>query len=112
MTRIIDKRIYFTMLTALTVSGFIAICTMGQSVRKYKTDMKLAAAATEQKEPLYTIREYNGRAAVFCRGNSEPFRYADMNLLLLPESDREQLREGIGFENEAELKAYLEDMES
>ena len=112
MIRFMDKRIYFTLVSAVTVSGFIAICTMGQSVRQYKTEMKLAAAATEQTEPLYTIREHCGRAGIFCRGNNEPFRYADINLFLLPESDREQIREGIGFDTEQDLRAYLEDMES
>ena len=97
MMRFMDKRIYFTLVSAVTVSGFIAICTMGQSVRQYKAEMKLAAAATEQTEPLYTIREHCGRAGIFCRGNNEPFRYADINIFLLPESDREQIREGMLF---------------
>ncbi|MBQ6180065.1 MAG: hypothetical protein IJK31_00060 [Ruminococcus sp.] len=112
MRKIIDKRVYFTVVSAMTISGFITICTMGQGVKKYRAEMKLAAAATEPAEPLYTVREYNGRAGIFCRGNSEPFRYADINMFLLPDSDREQLREGIGFEDEEELRVYLEDMES
>ena len=107
-----DRRIYFTLVSAVTAAGFIVICTLGQTVHSHKVETRLAAAADEEKEPLYTVREYEGRIGVFCRGNAQPFRYAQADPGLLPDYDREQLREGIGFDNEEELRAYLEDMES
>ncbi len=111
MGRIIDKRIYFTLLTAITVSGFLVICTLGQTVRKERIESRLEAAALDDPEPLYIVREYNGRIAIFCRGSSEPFRYLEFNILLLPDFDREQLREGIGLYTDEELWTYIQDVE-
>lgn len=113
MRKFFDKKIYFTVLTALTVSGFIVICTLGQTLRQKRVESKLAAAATEQQtEPLYVLKEYEGRIAIFCRGMSEPYQYVDYSVSLLPEYDREQIRAGIEFETEKELKAYLQDVET
>ncbi len=113
MRKIFDKRIYFTVLTALTISGFMVICTLGQTIRQKRIDTKLAAAATEeQDDPLYILKEHEGRIAIFCRGMAEPYRYLDYSVSLLPEYDREQLREGIAFDTEQELKMYLQDVET
>lgn len=111
MGRIIDKRIYFTLLTAITVSGFLVICTLGQTVRKERIESRLEAAALDEQEPLYFVREHNGRIAVFCRGSSEPFRYLEFNISLLPDFDREQLREGVGLYTDEELQTYIQDVE-
>lgn len=112
MRLIIDKRLYFTLVTSITISGFIVICAMGQNVRDEKMKSKIAAAAVEKQAPLFIVKEYDGKIGIFCRGNPEPFRYAEVSPGLLSDSDREQLSVGIGFETESELKAYLQDIES
>lgn len=106
-----DKRIYFIFLTAITVSGFIVICTLGQTVRKERIESKLAVAAQDEPEPLYIVREHNGKIALFCHGSSKPFKYLEFNISLLPDFDREQLREGIELYNEEELQTYIQDVE-
>ena len=111
MERIFDKRIYFTIVTAITVSGFLVIYTLGQNVRKEKIESKLQAAALEETEPLYIVREHDGKIALFCRGNPQPFRYLEFNISLLPDFDREQLREGIGLYTDEELWTYIQDVE-
>lgn len=114
MKRTFDKRIYFIIVTAITVSGFLMICTLGQTVRKYRVESRLAAAAPEddeEEEPMFIVREHNGRIALFCNGSSRPFRYLDFNISLLPDFDREQLREGIGLYSEEELQTYIQDVE-
>ena len=114
MKRSFDKRIYFIIVTAITVSGFIIICTLGQTVRKERIESGLAAAAPEEDDtsaPMFVVREHNGRIALFCYGNSSPFRYLEFNISLLPDFDREQLREGIELYNEEELQTYIQDVE-
>ncbi len=111
MNKIFDKRIYFIFLTAITVSGFLIICTLGQTVRHERIESKLEVAAQDEPKPLYVIREHNGKIAVFCWGSSRPFRYLDFNISLLPDFDREQLREGIELYNEEELETYIQDVE-
>ena len=106
------KRIFLTAFAGLAASGFIVICTLGQTNHRRRTDTKAAAAATEPAEPLYTVIELDGRAAVIRHGSEMPLRYIDIDLSLMPEFDREQLRNGIGFESGSELERYIQDITS
>ena len=107
------KGIYFIMLTGITVSGFMTICTLGQTVRRHNIETRFAAAAVEQEEePLYTIRESGGRTAVFRRGAEKPYLLIDVDLSLLSDYDREMLSDGIGFSSESALRQFIEDVTS
>lgn len=112
MDKNMTKRIFLTMFAALVASGFIIICTLGQNNHRRRTDTKAAAAATEQHQPLYTVIERDGRAAVLRRGSEKPLRYVEADVSLMPELDREQLKAGIGFDSESELERYLQDITS
>ncbi len=111
MNKIFDKRIYFIFLTAITISGFLVICTLGQTVRQERIESKMEAVALDEPEPLYVVREHNGKIAVFRYESSKPFKYLEFNISLLPDFDREQLREGIELYNEEELQTYIQDVE-
>ena len=112
MENSMKKRLFLTMFAALTASGFIMVCAMGQSNRVRRVGAKQAAAQTEPAPPLYTVAEYEGRIAVFRRGMSEPCKYIDFDISLLSDYDREQLAGGIPMESEAELRSYIQDMTS
>ena len=104
-----DRRIFFTLITSVTISGFIVICTLGQSLREQRAEAKAANQPRELERVECIVREYNGRIGVF-RGEAEqPYRIIDFNFSLLSEYDREQLREGIIMENEEMLKKFIED---
>ena len=112
MKRIFDRRAFFTLLTAVTVSGFIVICTLGQSVHRQRVSAKLAEAAPELIQPECVVREYNVRIGVF-RGSSEtPARIIDYDVSLLADFDREQLMKGLVIETEEELRQLIEDLAS
>lgn len=111
MNKIFDKRIYFVFLTAITISGFLVICTLGQTVRQERIESKMEAVALDEPKPLYVAKEHNGKIAIFCWGSSRPFRYLEFNISLLPDFDREQLREGVEFYDEEELETYIQDVE-
>lgn len=106
------KKIYFTIVFAITVSAFMVICTLGQAVRKKKVETRLAAAAIEQDTPEYTVREYGGRAVVFRYGSDEPYIFIDVDMSLLSDLDRQQLARGISIDTENELRQFIEDMSS
>ncbi len=110
MKKDINKRVFYTFFAALTISGFIVICTLGQSIHHEKVESKIAAAVTEPAPPLYTVREYNGKIAVFRLGRDDPYMTVDYEPMLLSEYDRTLLSEGIGFYTEKELKIYLQDI--
>ena len=108
----IDRRVYFTLLTAVTVSGFIVICTLGQSLHRQKVNAKIAESSMAQEvlQPERIVKEYNGRIGVFMGESSNPYRIIDYDISLLSEFDREQLREGIVVETDYELNRLIEDI--
>lgn len=110
MIRSLDKRIYLTLMIALTISGYIVICTLGQSIHRQKVSNRISASAPELEPAMCVVREYNGRIGVFRGDSSAPYRVIDYDISLLAEFDREQLREGVVMETEAELRQFIEDI--
>lgn len=103
------KRNYFIMLTAAAISAYIVVCTFGQTVHHDKEMSKHEAAAAHEEQPSYTVREYEGRLAVFRYGETEPFTTMDVRAAMLPDHDREQFRKGVDLYSEKELKQLMED---
>lgn len=110
MRRYFDKRVFFTLLTAATVSGFIVICTLGQSVHRQKVAAKISVSLPEEGQPQRTVREYNGRIGVFMGESSTPYRIIDYDVSLLSEFDRAALGQGIIMESDYELARFIEDI--
>lgn len=109
MYRTFDKRIYLMLMTALTISGFIVICTLGQSLHRQKLASRISVSAPESP-PVCEVREYNGRIGLFKADSSVPYRVIDYDISLMPEFDREQLRAGVIMETEEELRRFIEDI--
>lgn len=110
MRRFFDKRIFFTLLTAATVSGFIVICTLGQSVHRQKVAARISVSLPEEGQPKRTVREYDGRIGVFMGESSSPYRIIDYDVSLLSEFDRLALRQGVVIETDYELSRFIEDI--
>lgn len=74
------------------------------------------SAGPSQPSPImagYTVKEYDGKIAVFKNGESAPLEIIDGIFVRdLPTYDRELLSEGIYAENEAALQKLLEDYDS
>ena len=109
MIRTFDKRIYLMLMTALTISGFIVICTLGQSIHRQKLASRISAAVPEPTV-ICEVREYNGHIGVFKGGSSVPYRVIDYDISLMSDFDREQLSEGVVMETEEELRRFIEDI--
>ena len=64
----------------------------------------------EPKVSGYTVKELNGKIAIFENGNEEPLRVLESPFVRdLPSFDRQLLKEGIIARDETELIAILED---
>ena len=57
----------------------------------------------------YTLREFNGRLAVFRGSEDEPSEVFDIFVQSLPDDDRAALAEGITVSSPEELRKLLED---
>ena len=71
-----------------------------------------AVASSPEPDYLYIIREYDGRVAVFARGQSTPEMVLDRLVHHLPTYDRLQLREGVPVFTKEELQERIEDYTS
>lgn len=109
MVRSLDKRIYLMLMTALTISGFIVICTLGQSLQRQKLASRISVSVPEPA-PVCEVREYNGRIGLFKEGSSTPYRIIEYDVALMPEFDREQISNGVIMETEEELRRFIEDI--
>lgn len=110
MTGSLDKRIYLIIMTALTVSGFIVICTFGQSLHRQKLMAKTSEAPPELPAAECIVKEYNGRIGVFKGNSAVPYRVIDYDFSLLSDYDKQQLTEGILIESDFELQKLIEDI--
>ncbi len=64
---------------------------------------------TDSKSFTYTLKDYNGKLAVYINDSETPERILDSDTAALPLNDREKLKKGIGGLSEAELFRLIED---
>lgn len=105
-----DKRIYLIIMTAITVSGFIIICTLGQLMYREKVAARISDISAAEIVDISVIREYNGRIGIFRENSSKPYRVVDYDFSLLSDYDKEQLLEGVVIESDSELQQFIEDI--
>ena len=60
----------------------------------------------------YTLREYEGKLAVFRGDSRAPYQIYDVSVSTLPEYDRTLLKEGIPADTPAQLDRLIEDYTS
>lgn len=103
-----------TVITAAVVVTSVIIVLIA-----YSTDYKSQPSETKSKSKAsipaveYTVKEYNGKIAVFESDNTEPLIVLDDPYIRdLPEKDRELLANGIVARNKAELNKILEDYDN
>jgi len=109
---VIDKKIFFTLLTSATFSGVLVICTLAQNIRNEKISAKVPSEPIALESVGYVLREYENNLGVF-RGDSEnPYRIVSVNLNLLSEYDRVMLQAGIEADSESEINRIIEDLTS
>lgn len=110
MKQIINRKIFFTVFTAVAVSGVLVICTLAQSVRNTRIQTKFAVNVPEVTQPECIVREYNGKIGVFRGNGDKPYKIIDYNVNLLSDYDREIISSGIVMENDEELRKFIEDI--
>ena len=98
------------LLTSMTISAVLLVVSAGNSMRQQKEIQVEKAAAFAEKEPVgFVLKEYEGKVALFRENSQRPYQILNIEVYLLPDADKEALREGILAENEEELKKILED---
>lgn len=94
---------------------FCVICLLVLSVlfiRINKSINTVPESTTNPPTTQYTIKEYNGKVAVFENNNTQPKSVYDSYISVLPEKDRKRLKYGITVDNEKDLQRIIEDYTS
>lgn len=72
-----------------------------------------SAVPTDTKQSdSYTVKEYQGHLAVFKNNDAVPFLEYETDIQLLPEKDRDILKEGKTVHTMAEVEKIVEDYDS
>ena len=112
------KKVLSLILCVFILAG--ALCSCGAASEKsesaYDSAMPAeapAAPAPESELSRYILRESDGCVAVYRAEDAlTPEQVTDIEVALLPASDRARLSVGIGVESRAELLCLLEDLGS
>lgn len=96
------KKILISLWFVLSVT---ALCTGA-----YLMAAESAKYASTDAKPMYTVKEYGGKVAVYTDDSREPTEVYDIYVHLLPENDIELLRKGISVQDDYDLRKILEDL--
>ncbi len=95
---------------------FFAMCFLVLSVLFIRInddiERKEAETTSPHQNTQYTVKDYNGKIAVFENDNTYPKNVYDSYTSVLPENDQKRLREGIIVSNTADLQRIIEDYTS
>ncbi len=102
--RIVSCAAVFTAIALFWSIPLIARKTVKSSLPSYHSE--------EPEKTGYTLREYEGKIAVFSEEGSLPVSILDIDIRTLPISERQALAKGIYAANEEELNKRIEDYSS
>jgi len=117
----LDRRLLVTcasLLVVVAASGAAALLSHDPTHQDYNQVVPvvnpIAGIVTSPNESdyLYIIREYDGRVAVFARGESNPEMVLERLVHHLPTYDRIQMQEGVRVYTIQELQDRIEDYTS
>lgn len=99
----------------LKISVFSLVCVLFLATLFVNLNNDIKIYENEEKakqQVLYTIKEYEGKIAVFKNSDNKPYTVYEAYTSLLPEQDRQRLQNGITVDNTADLQKIIEDYTS
>lgn len=99
------KRFIALNLAAISVFSLIAIFILGNDAY---TEKEITDSDTVTIGYKYTVKEFNGKIAVFNYGAARPLEILECPLSSLPSTEKTLLSEGINVENDIQLQKLIE----
>lgn len=99
----------------LKISIFSLVCVLFLATLFVNLNNDIKIYENEEKakqQVIYTIKEYEGKIAVFKNSDKKPYTVYEAYTSLLPEQDRQRLQNGIKVDNTADLQKIIEDYTS
>ena len=97
------KRVVITLTAIFTVATAAILIILPDAQNNNK-----AGGETLTTGYLYTVKEYEGKVAVFDYGAASPAEILDCPLSSVPEEEAEKLKAGIDVATETELQQLIE----
>ncbi len=85
------------------VSAFMLIIGCNSTEKIKKTDSTETTVGF-----LYTVKEFNGKVALFEYGENLPFQILESPISNLPQSEADKIRSGINVSTEKQLQNIIE----
>lgn len=98
------KNIIFPLISIFTVAC-AAILIIGSDLQ---TETKITDREKHTVGYQFTVKEYNGKIAVFDYGTATPVEILDCPLSALPADEADKLKAGINISTETELQQLIE----
>ncbi len=99
----------------LKISVFSLVCVLFLATLFVNLNNDIKIYENEEKakqQVIYTIKEYEGKIAVFKNSDKKPYTVYEAYTSLLPEQDRQRLQKGIKVDNTTDLQKIIEDYTS
>ncbi len=100
---------------ALKISIFSLVCVLCLATLFFNLNNDISIYEDENNtnhHETYTIKEYEGKIAVFKNSDKKPYTVYEAYTSLLPEQDRQRLQNGIKVDNTTDLQKIIEDYTS
>lgn len=104
---------------AIAIASITAACILSagtaaafSSLHQQRQRENSILSESSISSPMYWLREYEGRLAVFRDGTDTPVQIIDLDVRTLPPYDQGLLQSGIAADSEQELSRLLEDYTS
>lgn len=101
-----------TMAAVFSVICIVTLVLLFILINTSKGTSKGTNEHNETANSRYTVEEYQGKIAVFKDGEAVPYEIFDTYVAVLPEHDRQLLKDGINVSSETELQKIIEDYTS
>ena len=100
----------FVCAVGLSAGAMLHSSSTAATVPLEPTPKSTVSSVPLQESPLYILRDYNGKIAVFPSFDAQtPNFVTDFDVAALPQQDRQYLAEGIPLKTAEELQQILED---
>ncbi len=94
----------FSMISVVCIATLFV--NLNKDIKEYENEQ------SDSQQEIYTIKEYDGKIAVFKNSDTSPMTVYEAYTSLLPEQDRKKLKAGISVDNTTDLQKIIEDYTS
>lgn len=91
---------------------FVILTTVHIRNTRQENKNEFESLSSQNESDYYIIKEYQGKIAIFEDDITTPYAIYDTYTSVLPETDRQKLKEGILVKDKDELQKVIEDYTS